>query len=304
MSGLSAGRASRCRLRLLVALLGALLAIALSIRVAQALFTRTASNGGNTFTTDTLTPPTNLTATVSCSSGAITVNWTATTKTYASGHRVLRGTSSGGPYSQIAQVTPRTTTTYIDNPAAGTYYYVVRAYYQNWESVNSNEASATTPVTCSGPNYAGAVGTNAWLTPANAVGSDETSCADSGYTLINRVGFWNTYGFAIPSGSTIRGVRVEVKASWFQDPPTGITINIGKNETTLGTAKAVTTLTSQTCGATQTIHSFGGSADLWGLSWTPAEINSSGFTVRINHGTGESRIFVNWIRVTVAYTPP
>jgi hypothetical protein len=43
-------------------------------------------------------------------------------------------------------VTPRTTTTYTDNPADGIYYYVARAFHQNWESVNGNEASATVGV--------------------------------------------------------------------------------------------------------------------------------------------------------------
>ncbi len=39
--------------------------------------------------------------------------------------------------------------TYSDAPAAGVYYYVVRAYYQNWESADSSQASVTTPTaTC------------------------------------------------------------------------------------------------------------------------------------------------------------
>ena len=77
------------------------------------------------------------------SGGDVNLSWDATDDDYASGHRVLRGTDSGGPYSQIAEVTPRTTTTYPDSPADGTYYYVLRAFYQSWESANSNEASAT-----------------------------------------------------------------------------------------------------------------------------------------------------------------
>jgi|SRR3990172_3258560 len=110
--------------------------------VAFARFSDTGPVGGNTFIADTLGPPTGLAA---GGGASITLNWTATSDTYASGHRVFRGTASGGPYAQIAEVTPRTTTDYVDNPAAGTYYYVVRAFYQNWESADSNEASATSP---------------------------------------------------------------------------------------------------------------------------------------------------------------
>ncbi|MDO8615545.1 MAG: hypothetical protein Q7T33_07370, partial [Dehalococcoidia bacterium] len=105
-----------------------------------AIFTKSTSVGSNVFNADTLNAPTGLAAT---GGGTIALSWTATADAYASGHRVLRGTASGGPYTQIAEVTPRTTTTYTDSPVAGTYYYVARAFYQNWESVNSNEASAT-----------------------------------------------------------------------------------------------------------------------------------------------------------------
>jgi len=104
-----------------------------------AAFTSSAS-GSATFTTDTLTPPTGLTA--SGGAGSITLNWTATTKTWASGYHVYRATASGGPYSQIATVTPRTTLTYADTPADGAYWYTVRAYYQSWESVDAGPVSA------------------------------------------------------------------------------------------------------------------------------------------------------------------
>ena len=106
----------------------------------SAFFTDSTAVGGNSFTTDTLDPPTGLTAT---GGSTASLDWTTTVDTYASGHRVLRSTTTGGPYSQITEVTPRTTTTYTDSPADGTYYYVLRSYFQNWESANSNEDSAT-----------------------------------------------------------------------------------------------------------------------------------------------------------------
>ena len=117
----------------------------------DALSISTASCGANTFNTDTLAAPTGPSATGGAN---VALSWTATTSTYASGYHVLRGTVSGGPYSQIAQVTPRTTTTYTDSASSGTYYYVVRTYYQNWESANSSEASATVRSTCGGTSEA------------------------------------------------------------------------------------------------------------------------------------------------------
>ncbi len=108
--------------------------------VALALSTDTAQIQNSDFTTDTLDAPTSLAAT-----GGLTISltWTATSDTYAAGHRVYRATSSGGSYSQIAQLTPRTTVTHIDNPGIGTWFYVTKAYVQNWESASSNEVSCT-----------------------------------------------------------------------------------------------------------------------------------------------------------------
>jgi hypothetical protein len=93
------------------------------------------------FTTETLDPPTNLNATATLGL-IVTLTWTATVDTRATGYQVLRGTSNGGPYTQVATVTPRMTTTYVDVPLVpGTYYYVLRTYYLSWTSVNSNQDS-------------------------------------------------------------------------------------------------------------------------------------------------------------------
>ncbi|MCI0347126.1 MAG: fibronectin type III domain-containing protein [Chloroflexi bacterium] len=96
----------------------------------------------STFSTETLDPPTNLNATAAL---FLTVNltWTATVDVRATGYEVLRSTTSGSGYAVIATVTPRTSTAYTDLPLVpGTYYYVLRSYYDSWTSVNSNEDSA------------------------------------------------------------------------------------------------------------------------------------------------------------------
>ena len=94
-----------------------------------------------TFTTEILDPPTSLTA-VATLGLVVTLNWTATVDTRATGYQVLRSTVSGGPYTQVGTVTPRTTTTFVDLPLVpGTYFYVVRTYFGPWTSVNSNQRS-------------------------------------------------------------------------------------------------------------------------------------------------------------------
>jgi hypothetical protein len=70
----------------------------------------------------------------------ITVDWDASTGP-ATGYRVYRSDTAGGPYVQIEE-TPANVTLYTDTPADGTYYYVVRAVNGSTQSVDSNEASA------------------------------------------------------------------------------------------------------------------------------------------------------------------
>lgn len=71
--------------------------------------------------------------------GRIDLSWGSVAG--ASEYHLLRGTVSGGPYSQIAVTTG---TTYSDTGLTGgtTYYYVVRSF-ASCESGNSNQASAT-----------------------------------------------------------------------------------------------------------------------------------------------------------------
>ena len=160
-----------------------------------------------------------------------------------------------------------------------------------------------------GPNYAGAVGTNSFTLPANAVGSVETDCTDD-YDAVLQSGFWNTFGFAIPAGDTIDGIQVEVKWAYNSDPPVagGNGITVVKSEASLGTEQTFVTAEptgSTACGATQEIDTKGGVADKWGFaSWTPAEVNATTFGVRIRKSiTGnEDGLNINWIRVTVTHT--
>ncbi len=111
-----------------------------------ATFTAPTANPSNQLATATLAAPTGVSAIVQSNGGTVRVAWTATSSTWASGHRVFRATNAGGPYSQIQQIAGRTTVIYDDVPGVGAFFYVVRGYYNangaNWESVNSAQASA------------------------------------------------------------------------------------------------------------------------------------------------------------------
>jgi hypothetical protein len=80
----------------------------------------------------------------------VTLSWTATTSTFANGYQILRSTTHNSGYAQVGTVTGATTVSYQEYVSLGTtYYYVVRSTTSgNWSSVNSNEASVTTPGIC------------------------------------------------------------------------------------------------------------------------------------------------------------
>lgn len=79
----------------------------------------------------------------------IVVSWTPTTSPEATGYSILRGTASGGPFTQVGTVAGIGTSSWTDATkqlAFGTtYYYVVEATVQSWTSPDSAPGSVTTP---------------------------------------------------------------------------------------------------------------------------------------------------------------
>jgi signal peptidase I len=104
--------------------------------------------------TDTLLAPTGLSASGGCGGlgqgPRVVLSWTPTTSTYATGYGVWRATASGGPYTKVADVAGRTTSSWTDwSVSLGrTYWYRLQAAFAAWTSADSAPASASTPVLC------------------------------------------------------------------------------------------------------------------------------------------------------------
>ena len=274
-----------------------------------AIFTDNDSVTPNDFASDTLAPPTAMGATGGAS---VDLSWTATADTYADGHRVLRGTASGGPYSQIAEVTPRTTTTYTDSPAAGTYYYVLRSFFENWESANGNEASATV-----GGCTAGDTGfLNPFAEAADTGGdgdgfeSNPTGAfTDAGGIASNINGTadrhrYYDYAITIPAGCDIAGI--EVRLDWWLDAlsqTNSMSVELSWDGGTSWTAAKTDIVETDT--EHTTIQ--GGSVDTWGRGWTAAELSDANFRARITSncsgggGCTSRDFFLDWVPVKVYY---
>ena len=122
---------------------------------ASALLAESAAVGGNTFATATMPVPTNFTATPACNglfAAKVTVRWSAwsgTPLTLVDGYDVHRATgSSGGTFTAVAHVTPRTATQFVDTTVATstTYRYkMVSTKATNWKSAFTSTLTVTTP---------------------------------------------------------------------------------------------------------------------------------------------------------------
>lgn len=117
------------------------------------------------------------------------------------------------PTARIAQITPRTTVTYDDTPAAGTYYYVVRAYYLSWESVDINEAEGTNSCTVDATFNSIA---DTWADeskPSNNKGTDTVMLVRSRQSGKNGRSFVEFDVSSIPAGSTVNTATLTLCAT-------------------------------------------------------------------------------------------
>jgi hypothetical protein len=281
-----------------------------------------AATSTGSLATATLQPPTTLAA----SSGAIvTLTWAATPSTGAAGYHLYRATSSGGTYSLVQTITPRTTVTVTDNPgSAGTFWYRLRAYVQNWESVDSNTVSAFNGTTAFAACVSNAADTttagdnNGYEgTPANACANDSVFATDtsSGTSTTASCGsgaapdatkdrhqFW---GFVTGVPGTVTSIDgIQVRADLKENNTTGTT-NLCAQLSWDGGGTWTTMQSQAVTVAAETTYTFGGTSNLWGRTWTPTQLNAPNFRVRIiDASTLATKVFsLDYVALSVTYTP-
>lgn len=116
------------------------------------------------------------------------------------------------------------------------------------------------------------------------------------------------YGFDIPSGATIDGIEVRVERK------SNSAANGGSRDNSLslvkaGTAVGLNRATATAYTTTDTVETHGGPADLWGTTWTPADINNANFgavftATKPSAAGGAHSITVDQIQIVVYYTRP
>ena len=294
--------------------------IALAATTAPATLARLTDQDAATLTlsTDTLAPPTGLTAT-----GPVTaaLSWTASSDAYAAGYQVLRSTTSGSGYAVVGTVTPGGATGTTDAPGSGTFYYVLRSYFQNWVSLDSNQASVTLGQTSTGflgctaaANAAdtGGDGNGYESTPGTAcadgggiatdasTGTNTTlSCTDPGK---DRHRFWN-FSLGLPVVvSSVDGITV--RADMGLNNNSGVStlcVQLSWDGGTNWTAFKTVAITA----VGETTFTLGGAADTWGRTWTGAQLSNANFRVRLVDVSDRTNkdFRLDYLAVNVAYSP-
>ncbi len=157
---------------------------------------------------------------------------------------------------------------------------------------------------------AGGIGSVAWSGTANA-GTDNGVYASASVdaSTTNYLSCTN-YGFALPAGSRIDGITVRIERK------SDRTSNGGSNDAAVRIVKggAIGLSDKANPGAiypttVNSIAVYGGSTDLWGETWTAADINAGGFGAALAatkpSANGPAHLItVDFISITVDYTPP
>ncbi len=150
------------------------------------------------------------------------------------------------------------------------------------------------------------IGTVPWTNPGNittSVGSTFSTATVASPIVSNYLKSSN-YGFSIPAGATINGIQVTI----LRGSSTGSSIKdnvvkLVKGGTVTGNNKAIATVWQNS----NFLATYGSSSDLWGATWTPADINASNFgaalSVASNSGTNHTGS-VDYMQITVTYTLP
>ncbi|MBW2709396.1 MAG: right-handed parallel beta-helix repeat-containing protein, partial [Deltaproteobacteria bacterium] len=194
--------------------------------------------------------------------------------------------------------------------------YHVRAYATNaggtvyGSDVVFTTLPSSTSTTTSGTNAGtgtdvSGVGTASWLNPSFITAND-TSYAQ--VTLSSATSHYlegTNYGFDIPANAIINGIEVtigrfESGASTGDDVRDSV-VRLLKSGAVIGSNKGATSTEWPTGSPVDAVY--GTTADLWGTSWTPSEINASGFGVVLSASSTNNRTaYVDYMQISVTYT--
>lgn len=167
-----------------------------------------------------------------------------------------------------------------------------------------SSAGPNFPLTATGTTNVIGGGTRVWTNPGN-IGANDGNLATAVFpagaaTSEDLIG--SNFNFSIPSTAIIDGILLEIN---YQDITGAGTVSERVIQLLKGgTLTGVNRSTSATIPPAATTVSFGGSSDLWGATWTPADINGTGFSavfIAISPGGAIDAIGVDFFRITIFF---
>lgn len=150
-----------------------------------------------------------------------------------------------------------------------------------------------------GPNNPSSSTGSTITDPANAYSSNDAWATTGTSQTLILMG----YGFSIPAGSTINGITagVERKASANSkfEFVTDFSIRLVIDGSVAGDDKKDTVTKWPT---TEAAKSYGGVADLWGLTPTVDQVNASNFGIQLVPNCSSAIAYIDVVTITVTYT--
>ena len=147
------------------------------------------------------------------------------------------------------------------------------------------------------------VGTIAWTSSANAETSDNVY-ATAGLSNSDVTHYLKCTGFGfsiIPAGATIQGIQVDWEKKSSGNRTSDNAVRIVKSGAIGATDRSV----AGDWATSDTVAIYGGAADLWGTTWTAADINASTFGAAISakQGSANRTASVDSVTITISYDP-
>ena len=141
-------------------------------------------------------------------------------------------------------------------------------------------------------------GSLAWGFPERVYTSDDQSAGVSPLGSPTQYLKATSFGFSIPAPALIEGISVDVEKRSSSGTVFDARVRIVKGGVVGATDRAM----GGTWPTTDTVFVYGGTSDLWGETWTAADINSSGFGVAISADDNIDTAAIDHISITVTYS--
>lgn len=151
------------------------------------------------------------------------------------------------------------------------------------------------------------VGTVAWINSVNALVRDNFSTFASLSSGSPKSHYLKAaaFGFNIPAGATIVGIQATVAHGAGTSGILDNQISLVKAGTVQSTDKSSASLWPGGGGSVSVLATYGSNTDLWGTTWTPTDINNSGFGLAVSaqwQSGGPNTAYVDWVGIAIWYT--